>query len=103
MQKVHIVNALESGLGLGPAGLAGVESEISNTITAVKEGMETGGQVLLVLDGIDFLLAATARPALEILDLVGSLREVCLLLCIPQMSRGMSCSNSRDSASIHFS
>lgn len=37
-----------------------------------------GGRVLLVLDGLDCLLATTGATAMELWDLVGGWREVCL-------------------------
>ncbi len=43
-----------------------------------KEAMNGEGRVLLVLDGLDFLIAATACPVLDIIDMVGEIREVWL-------------------------
>ena len=63
-----------------------VETEILRAVHAArgdgegregKEGRERReNKVLLVLDGLDFLLAATGATAMEMGDLVGSLREV---------------------------
>ena len=52
-----------------------VEKTILEAIGS-KEGMDGGGNVVLVLDGLDFLLAATGCEVLGVLDMVGELREV---------------------------
>lgn len=44
-----------------------------------KETLSDEGKVILVLDGLDFLLAATGYEVLGVLDMVGELREVGLL------------------------
>lgn len=67
---------MESGLGLGADGIAHVEAEIIKIVAATNEATEDGARVLLVLDGLDFLLAATGCAALQILEVVGALREV---------------------------
>ena len=41
-----------------------------------KGGPNGGGKVVLVLDGLDFLLAATGCEVLGVLDMIGELREV---------------------------
>ncbi|KAL2042949.1 hypothetical protein N7G274_004007 [Stereocaulon virgatum] len=76
-QKVHIIDALTTGLGIGASSLADVETEILKAITTAKPTTRVEGEerVLLVLDGLDFLLAATSCSTLETLDLVGELRE----------------------------
>lgn len=94
------MDALSTGLGLGlndngggggPAGgLESVEREILRVVGAVRGGRGetrgdgggggTGqareGRVVLVLDGLDFLLAATGTTAMEMSDMVGELRSV---------------------------
>lgn len=80
-----MLDALSTGFGVSTGGLAQVETEILKAITTAKETTKAEGEgsVLLVLDGLDFLLAATGCPALEILDLVGELREAYLSLPFP--------------------
>ena len=52
-----------------------VEKAILEAIGS-KGGTDGGGKVVLVLDGLDFLLAATGCEVLRVLDMVGELREV---------------------------
>lgn len=56
-----------------------VEKAIASAIGSCKETLDDGGNVILVLDGLDFLLAAMGCEVLEILDMIGELREVRLL------------------------
>ena len=72
---MHLVDGLSSGLGLGAGGIAEMEKAIMNAIKS-KEIMDGEGQVLLMLDGLDFLLAATDFEVLGVLDMIGELREV---------------------------
>ena len=69
------MDGLISGLGLGAGGLDDVEKAILEAIGS-KESTDGGGNVVLVLDGLDFLLAATGCEVLGVLDMVGELREV---------------------------
>ena len=71
--KVAFVDGLGRRLGLTGGGIAGVEKEI---MTAIGSAKGQGGRVLLVLDGLDFLLAATSVGAMEVLEMVCELREV---------------------------
>ena len=48
-----------------------------------KESTDGGGNVVLVLDGLDFLLAATGCEVLGVLDMVGELREVGMFSSVP--------------------
>jgi len=75
-RKVTLVDALSSGLGLQPGGFAGLEEEILRAIRDAKKESHGRGKVLLVLDGMDFLLAATGCPVQALLDLIAELREV---------------------------
>ena len=75
-QKITFVDALTTGLGLG-AKIDDVEKTILRAIEeAQRAAGHQRGKMLLVLDGLDFLLAASAFPVLEIMDMVGELREV---------------------------
>ena len=75
-QRVHNIDALNSGLGLRSGRLADVEESILEAIKASKDVEKAEDKVLLVLDGLDFLLAATALPMQNIIDMVSDLREV---------------------------
>ena len=72
---MHLLDGLSSGLGLNPGGIADVEKAIMRAIGS-KETLNDGGPVILVLDGLDFLLAATECEVLGVLDMIGELREV---------------------------
>ncbi len=72
---MNLVDGLSSGLGLGNGGIADVEQAIMNAIGR-KETRNDGGNTILVLDGLDFLIAATGCEVLEVLDMIGELREV---------------------------
>lgn len=63
------------GVVLRDAGLGAVERGIRSAVEGVKGGVARA-RVLLVLDGLDLLLAATAAGAVEVGDLVAELREV---------------------------
>lgn len=74
---MHLVDGLSGGLGLGAGGIADVEKAIASAIGSYKENPNGAvGNVMLVLDGLDFLLAATGCEVLEILDMIAELREV---------------------------
>ena len=75
---MHLLDGLRSGLGLNAGGIADVEKEIMKAIGS-KETLNNGGNVILVLDGLDFLLAATECEVLGVLDMIGELREVYVL------------------------
>lgn len=74
-QKVDFVDGLGSALGLGAGGIADVERAIMKVIES-KERLNDGRNIVLVLDGLDFLLAATGCEVLGLLDMIGELREV---------------------------
>ena len=71
--KVVFVDGLGGRIGMGEGGIAAAEKEI---LAAIVKVQEEGCRVLLVLDGLDFLLAATSVEAMEVLDVVCELREV---------------------------
>ena len=79
-QNVHLVDGSSSGLGLGAGGIPDVEKTIASAIGTCKEISGDGGNVILVLDGLDFLLAATGCEVLELLDMIGEFGEVRLSL-----------------------
>ncbi len=75
---MHLVDGLNSGLGLNGGGIADVEKVIMKAIGST-DTMNEGRSVTLVLDGLDFLLAATGCEVLGLLDMIGELSEVRLL------------------------
>ena len=62
-------------------GIAEVEEAVMKAIGS-RGTLKEEGNVILVLDGLDFLLAATECEALGVLNMLGELREVRLLLRI---------------------
>ena len=85
LPNFHIVDGLSGGLGLNTAtgpggGLVALEKEILKAVDAAKGGAGAG-RVVLVLDGLDFLIAAMGVTALEMGDVVGEVREVCCSYC----------------------
>lgn len=77
-QKVDFVDGLGSALGMGAGGIADVEQAIMKVIES-KETLNDARNIVLVLDGLDFLLAATGCKVLGLLDMIAELREVRLL------------------------
>ena len=76
-QRVHIIDVVTQDLVLEPDGLSKVEQRILKAVNDAQEASKGGGRVLLVLDGLDFLLAATSCLVLSIMDTIGELQEVC--------------------------
>ena len=72
---MHLIDGLSGGLGLNGGGVAGVEKAIMNAVGS-KEVLNDRRNVVLVLDGLDFLLAATGCEVQEVLNMIGELREV---------------------------
>ena len=62
-------------------GIAEVKEAVMKAIGS-RETLKEEGNVILVLDGLDFLLAATECEVLGVLDMLGELREVRFLLRI---------------------
>lgn len=69
--RFTFIDGLGTSLGLSSGYIENVEKAV---IGAVSK--EHGSRALVVLDGIDFLLAATETSVGEVLDFVGELREV---------------------------
>ena len=74
---MHLLDGLGSGLGLSGGGIDDVERAIKNAIVT-KENSQDRSKVMLVLDGLDFLVAATGCEVQRVLDMIGELREVCV-------------------------
>lgn len=78
--SVIFLDGLATGLGLNDGGIEQVEKEIMDATTKFKED---GCKVIVILDSIDLLLAATETSVGEILDCVGELREVPFTSSLP--------------------
>lgn len=76
--RITLIDGLGTGFGLGDKGIEQVEEKVS---AAILKSKEDGSRVMVVLDGIDFLLAATDSSVGDLLDCVGELREVLLSSC----------------------
>lgn len=72
--KITFIDALQSGLGLRKNGIREVEDML---LKKIKEIETSNNGILLVLDGIDFLLSATEARLDEVLGMIWELREVC--------------------------
>lgn len=81
-QKIQLVDALSNGLGMSTGGLAEAEKEVLTLVKSAKEPSGGETRVLLVLDGMDYLIAATACPVPAVIDMVGEFREVRSYLAI---------------------
>ena len=71
--SVTFLDCLGTGLGLKDGGIEQVEGKVLDATTKLKND---GSKVIVILDGIDLLLAATETSVGEVLDCVGELREV---------------------------
>ncbi|KAL8654769.1 MAG: hypothetical protein Q9210_001302 [Variospora velana] len=70
-ERITFFDALRSGLGL-----QGSLVEVEEVLCASIDGSKAvGTRVLLILDGLDFLLAATEANVEDVLDMTGELRE----------------------------
>ena len=78
--SVTFLDGLATGLGLNDGGIEQVEKEIMDATTKFKGD---GFKVIVILDGIDLLLAATETTVGEMLDCVGELREVPFTSSLP--------------------
>ena len=77
--KVQIIDALHHSPGFDSDCLSKMEDTILKAIKdAAGAATREEREVLLVLDGLDFLLAATGCPAFKVLEMIGELREVLL-------------------------
>ncbi|KAL8854908.1 MAG: hypothetical protein Q9221_000415 [Calogaya cf. arnoldii] len=72
---IVFIDALQSGLGLHERGIGEVGEVEEVVLKAITEAKATSTRVLLVLDGIDFLLAATEITVDDLLDCVLEFRE----------------------------
>ncbi|KAI4226976.1 MAG: hypothetical protein LQ349_006799, partial [Xanthoria aureola] len=69
---ITCIDALQSGLGLQGGGVGEVEEAL---LKAIDEAKATSTRILIVIDGIDFLLAATDITVEDLLDCIMELRE----------------------------
>lgn len=70
--RVTFVDGLGGKFGNG---LKDVENEVLDALERQKEGGE--GRVLVVLDGLDFLVAGMGAEVEEVMDMVQEIRDVC--------------------------
>ena len=80
------MDGLSSGLGLNSAGISNVRKAIVEAIGSKGERNDEDS-IMLVLDGLDFLLAATGCEVLGLLDMIGELREVRIIPAFWLLSR----------------
>ena len=71
--RLTFIDALATPLGLIEGGLKEVETQL---LAAVIKQKEQGQDVLVMLDGLDFLLATAGARVEEFLDMIGILRQV---------------------------
>lgn len=71
------IDGLGTGIGLGEDGIEGLERELLAGIKKAKGPDGDGSKVVLMMDGLDFVLAAAEGVGVQgILDMVGEVREV---------------------------
>lgn len=74
------IDGLGTGIGLGEDGIEGLEKELLVEVKKAKGENGKGKKVVLVMDGLDFVLAAAEGAGVQgVLDMVGEVREVCLV------------------------
>ncbi|KAL9006129.1 MAG: hypothetical protein Q9188_001098 [Gyalolechia gomerana] len=71
-ERISFVDALQLGLGLQSGDIRELAKQV---LKAIKETASTNTKALLILDGIDFLLAATDFTLDELLDTIWALRD----------------------------
>ena len=73
-QRISIIDALSTSLGISPSpDILAVEKTILKAIEEAQK--DYGNKILLVLDSLDFLLAATAVPVIAVIEMVLEVRE----------------------------
>lgn len=75
-----------------------MESNIAGAIESFQS-MGRGGpedKIMVILDGLDFMMAANGAGAAEMLEMVGRIREVGLSICSRHSSSSMSAPFSMD-------
>ncbi|KAL8839056.1 MAG: hypothetical protein Q9170_001892 [Blastenia crenularia] len=77
--RIKFIDALQSGLGLQVDGIKGAEKLV---LEAVNEAKSSSTKVMLILDGIDFLLAAVECRADDILNITWELMEPTLMVSV---------------------
>jgi len=79
--QVTFIDGLGTGIGLGEDGILRLERRLLAEVKKAKGEDGEGKRVVLVVDGLDFVLAASEGAAVQgVLDMVGELREVWLPL-----------------------
>jgi len=78
--QVTFIDGLGTGIGMGEDGIEGLERQLLAEIKKAKGEDGEGKKVVLVVEGLDFVLAAAeGRGVQGVLDMVGEMREVCLV------------------------
>jgi len=78
--QVTFIDGLGTGIGMGADGIQRLERELLAEVKRAKGPEEDGKKVVLVVDGLDFVLAAAeGRGVQGVLDMIGEVREVCLV------------------------
>lgn len=64
------------GLGgkIAASGMNGIENEIVDVVKRQKEG---GRKVLVILDGVDYLVAGPGAEVEEVMDMLQEIKDVC--------------------------
>lgn len=92
-RKVTFIDGLSSGLGLNTEGIKSVEKSVLDAVHTAKEGEEGNEKkVIVIIDGLDFLLAATETRVEAMLDMIAEVREVHLFLSHHSIVALLTCS-----------
>ncbi|KAL9600627.1 MAG: hypothetical protein Q9219_003060 [cf. Caloplaca sp. 3 TL-2023] len=92
-EKFTFIDALQSGLGLQEGGIRDMAKQL---LKIVEEGQSAGMRILLILDGIDCILAATECKVNELLDIIWEFLEVSMLKITLKNVHALSISVSAD-------
>jgi hypothetical protein len=75
--QVTFIDGLRTGIGMGEDGIERLERELLAEIKKAKGEDGEGKKVVLVVEGLDFVLAAAeGRGVQGVLDMIGEVREV---------------------------
>ena len=77
LPKVRLVDALSLCSDFDSRSLLKVEDMILNAIKDATTNAPKEGKIILILDGLDFLQAATTCQTPELLDMIRGFQEVC--------------------------
>ncbi|MCJ1274474.1 hypothetical protein MMC21_002270 [Puttea exsequens] len=74
-QRIWVLDALSNDIGINASSLAATEHAIIAAITTPRKAPADSARIILILDGLDFLLAASACPTIQVIDFANALRE----------------------------